>query len=223
MSLRTVIAVASLALVAGAYVLSPGTFEEPLQVLRSGNAETIAGYIRSFGGWAIVASIVLSIIMTFCLIIPFVFLSAANGLVFGLGWGTVISWAGEVMGAIFAFSIYRYYLRPAFLHRFAHKKNWHYVEKISGEYGFVTVLTGRIFPVIPSGVLTAAASLSTISFFDFSLATLIGKVPSVFIKVLVGHDLLFLSEYKARFIGGVVLLTILYVGAWWIRRRTDDN
>lgn len=219
MSLRTVIAVVILGMVASGYVFSPGTFEEPLQALRSGNAEMIAGYIRSFGGWAIVASIVLSIIMTFCLVIPFVFLSAANGLVFGLGWGTVISWAGEVIGAIFAFNIYRYYLRPAFLHRFAQTKNWHYVEKIGGEYGFLTVLTGRIFPIIPSGVLTTAASLSTISFFDFSLATLIGKVPSVFIKVLVGHDLLYLSEYKARFIGGIVLLTILYAGAWWIRRQ----
>lgn len=201
------------------YNLQPRFFAEFLQLLGSGNAELTAAYIRGYGGWAVIASIFLSIIMTFGLIVPFVVLSTANGLVFGLGWGTAVSWAGEVIGAVVVFSLYRCYFRPAVIKHCALSKYWHYLDKLGDEHGFLTVLIGRIFPVVPSGVLTAAASVSTITFWDFTLATLIGKIPSVFVKVLVGYNLFYFADHKGRFMGGLLLLFSLYAGAWWIRRR----
>ncbi|HWR55538.1 MAG TPA: TVP38/TMEM64 family protein [Negativicutes bacterium] len=219
MNLRTVSAAVILMGFIALHILYPRTFEEFSRLLGSGNAELTAAYIRGFGGWAVVVSICLSIIMTFGLIIPFVVLSAANGLVFGLGWGTAISWAGEVVGAVVAFGLYRCYFRPSVMQHCAHRKYWRYIDKIGGEHGFLTVLTGRVFPLVPSGVLTAAASVSTISFWDFTLATVIGKVPSVFVKVWVGHDLFYFADHKVRFMGGLLLLILLYAGAWWMGRR----
>lgn len=218
MKLRTVSAALILMGFIALYTLNPLICEEFSRLLGSGNAELTAAYIRGFGGWAVVVSIFLSIVMTFGLIVPFVFLSAANGMVFGLGWGTVISWAGEVVGAVVVFSLYRCYFRSSVIRHCAHSKYWRYIDKIGGKHGFLTVLIGRIFPVVPSGVLTAAASVSTITFWDFTLATLIGKIPSVFVKVLVGHDLFYFADHKVRLMGGLLLLILLYAGARWMRQ-----
>jgi uncharacterized membrane protein YdjX (TVP38/TMEM64 family) len=165
----------------------------------------------------------LSIFMTFGLIIPFIVLSGANGVVFGVGWGTVISWAGEVIGAGVAFLVYRYYLRPAVVKRFYHSPHWAYVERFSGKRGFKTVFVARVLPVIPSGILTAIAAISNISVWDFWWATVLGKIPSVFVKTMVGHDLLFFEANKTRFIVGLILLILLYMAGWWWKRKKKKN
>lgn len=202
-----------------AYLVEPETFRQLVMLLRGGDAVQIAAYIRSFGGWAVLVSISLSIVMTFGLIVPFVLIAAVNGLVFGLGWGTVVSWAGEVIGALIAFAFYRYYFRPSVIRHYAHTEHWRHVEKISGEHGFKMLLLARILPLVPSGLLTAAASVSTISFSDFAWATILGKLPSVFAKVLIGHDLIYFANYKMRFILGVLCIGLLYAAAWGIKRR----
>lgn len=206
------------------YLSNPDFFRKLMQLLAKGNVYAIAEYIRSFGIWAIFISFLLSTIMTFGLIMPFVILSAANGAVFGIGWGTVVSWAGEVVGALIAFVFYRLFLRDAIVKRLNHTRYWQYVDKLSTEHGFKTILLARILPVIPSGILTAVASLSNISFCDFFWATALGKIPSVFVKVLIGHDLIHFEAYKARLLMGAAVLLLLYLAAWWWKRKnTIEN
>lgn len=219
MRIRVAVSVILFTISLAAYSLNPGIFEEFVRILRTGNVEQIAAYLRSFGGWAVLVSIALSTLLTFGLIIPFVLISAANGMVFGLGWGTVVSWAGEVIGATIAFSVYRYCFRPSIIKRYANTEHWRYVETISGEHGFKTVLMARIFPLVPSGILTAAASISIISFGHFTWATLLGKIPSVFAKVLFGHDLIYFERYKSRLMVGLLFMFLLYAIAWWMKRR----
>lgn len=223
MGIRMMVLGIILVIILATYGLHPGIFAEPLLILRSGDVGQIAAYIRAFGVWAVVVSMILSTIMTFGLVIPFVVISAANGLVFGLGLGTVVSWAGEVSGAIVAFSIYRYFFRPSIIKRYAHTEHWRSVEKISGQHGFKTILIARILPVIPSGILTMAASISTVSFWDFTWATFLGKIPSVFVKVLVGHDLVYFRVNETRLVIGLLLLILLYAGAWWVKRQERAN
>jgi len=219
MGTRLVIWAALCGLIGIVYVYSPEFLSNMISVLRDGNVETIAAYIRSFGVWAVFISILLSIIMTFGLVIPFVILATANGAVFGIAGGTLVSWLGEVVGALVAFSLYRYFLRPAIVKRLSHTQYWCYVDKLSNEHGFKTVLISRILPVIPSGILTAAASISNISLWDFWWATAIGKIPSVFAKVVVGHDLLYFEAHKTRLLTGLLFLALLYFAAAWWRKR----
>lgn len=220
MGIRMKISVVLVVLIFIVYSYKPELFTHAMQLLRDGNVEAVAAYIRSFGAGSAFVSIVLSVAMTFTMVIPFILISAANGLVFGLIWGTVVSWLGEVIGAVVAFTVYRYWLRPSVLRRFGQTKQWYYVDKISGVHGFKTVLTARILPVIPSGILTAAASVSAISFGDFFWATLLGKIPSVFVKVLIGHDFLYFERYANRLLWGLLILLLLYCGAW-LKRRED--
>jgi uncharacterized membrane protein YdjX (TVP38/TMEM64 family) len=63
---------------------------------------------------------------------------------------------------------------------------------------------------MPSGVLTAAGALSSVCFRDFFIATCIGKLFSVAIEILAGHDMVAVHEHMARLIG-IAALSLLMV------------
>jgi len=73
-------------------------------------------------------------------------------------------------------------------------------------------------PLAPSGIITAVAAISKMGFKDFFLATLIGKLPPVVIKVLLGHDIVFAGENMTRLIIILVLVVAVYIGLWWYKR-----
>lgn len=219
MGIRMAVGITFLGLISMVYFLSSGFDNSIITIIRDGNADNLAAYIRSFGIWAVLVSVLLSILMTFGLVIPFVILAAANGAVFGIVGGTIVSWTGEVAGAMIAFTVYRYIFQPAIVKRLSHTPYWSYMDKLSSKHGFKTVLIARILPIIPSGILTAVAAVSNISVRDFWWATAWGKIPSVFVKVMVGYDLLHIQTNKYRLLIGVLVLVILYLAAAWYRKR----
>lgn len=57
-----------------------------------------------------------------------------------------------------------------------------------GKKAGLLICQGRIIPFIPSGVITLAASISNVDGIIFTVATLIGKAPSIALKALVSYD-----------------------------------
>ena len=58
-------------------------FDKTLKLAISGNVNALAEYLRSFGPWAIVISFLLDVFINAASIFPSIFLSTANGLIFG--------------------------------------------------------------------------------------------------------------------------------------------
>ena len=122
------------------------------------------------------------------------------------------------MGAVVMFIFARYFFRnqiKGLINKSSYLKQ---VDDYSAANGFKALLIARLLPLAPSGIITAVAALSRISFRDFLLATLIGKLPPVIIKVLLGHDIVFAGENMARLIVVLLLVVVLYVGLWWHKR-----
>ena len=71
----------------------------------------------------------------------------------------------------------------------------HRLDEFSESNGFRVILLARCIPYVPSGLITALAALSHTGFKEHFLATLIGKLPSTWVEVTVGHDLL---SYRAH-------------------------
>ncbi|RYD06877.1 hypothetical protein N752_01750 [Desulforamulus aquiferis] len=65
--------------------------------------EHLADYIRSFGTMTIVVSLLLMVLQTLCTPLPLFLLAGANGFIFGLGYGVLITMAGSLLGASLAF------------------------------------------------------------------------------------------------------------------------
>ena len=200
------------------YLWNPDFFQHTYSILRHGDIIALADYLRSFGPWSIVATLLLFILMTFTIVFPFMILSGAAGIMYGLFWGVVISWLGEVLGAIAMFLFVRYFFRKVTEGWIAKSAYLKQVDDYSAENGFKALLIARLLPLAPSGIITAVAAISRISVKDFLLATIIGKLPPVVIKVLLGHDIVFAGENMTRLLIVLLLVVGLYVGLWWRKR-----
>ena len=200
------------------YWWQPEFFQQAYGIIEHGDIIGLAEYLRSFGSWSILVTVLLFIIMTFTIVFPFMILSGAAGIMYGLFWGVMISWVGEVIGAVVMFVFARYFFRVLIENWIKKSAYLKQVDDYSAKNGFKALLIARLLPLAPSGIITAVASISRISFWDFFLATLIGKLPPVVIKVLLGHDLVFADENMTRLLIVVMVVVLVYIGLWWYKR-----
>ncbi|WP_347321175.1 VTT domain-containing protein [Rossellomorea sp. RS05] len=125
---------------------------------------------------AVVISIALNIVISVLGVVPSVFLTAANLAVFGLWGGIGVSFIGEVFGAIIAFFLYRKGFRQLKDWKgFTHPK----VQKLlgaSGKESFILILSLRIMPFIPSGLVTFIAAIGKTPWTVFVAASSLGKI-----------------------------------------------
>jgi uncharacterized membrane protein YdjX (TVP38/TMEM64 family) len=200
------------------YRWHPEMFQQSIALIHHGDAAVLADFLQGFGLWGIIVTIALFVVMTFTIVFPFILLSAATGIVYGIFWGIVISWLGEVIGAIIMFIFIRYCL-SGFVEKWLKKRN--YSRQIAGCGGgnaFKALLIARLLPPAPSGIITAVSAVSRISWRDFLLATVIGKLPPVIFKVMVGHDIAFAGQNRFRLIAVSVFVVVMYSALWFYRQ-----
>ncbi|MGG4446185.1 VTT domain-containing protein [Brevibacillus porteri] len=179
------------------------------------NVEALAEWIRSLGMLGIIGSIVLNIVISVAGVLPSIFLSGANAVVFGLYGGFLISLTGEVVGACIAFFLYRYTIEKA--DRREKLKSFKWVHAINGTTSFrksLAIVLLRLNPMMPSGVINLGAALTNITFVQFLVATLIGKVPSMVFETFVGHDLITFSENKFRLLFALLAGALVFLLFW---------
>lgn len=205
------------------YLWQPEFFQHAYSIIKHGDIIALAEYLRGFGPMSIVVTIILFIVMTFTVVFPFMILSGAAGIIYGLFWGIVISWIGEVVGAACMYVFARYFFRQIIEGWISKSSYLKQVDDYSAENGFKALLFARLLPLAPSGIITAVAAISRISFRDFFMATLIGKLPPVVIKVLLGHDIVFAGENMTRLILVIVVVVVVYIGLWWHKRRKGQK
>ncbi|MDR7313823.1 VTT domain-containing protein [Brevibacillus nitrificans] len=187
------------------------------------NVEGMAEWIRSWEILGIMGSIVLNIIISVAGVLPSIFLSGANAIVYGLVGGFFVSLTGEVLGATVAFLLYRYGLQKSKGLKKLEKFSW--IQHINGASRFrkgLAIVLLRMNPLIPSGVINLGAALTTISFADFLLATLVGKIPSMVFETFVGHDLVYLSENKSRLIISLLAGSLVFL-LFWKREKSRSS
>lgn len=192
-----------------AYWLQPAWFQPFIELLKYlHDIDAMIAYIRSYGPYAMLISFFLIVFINMAAILPNIFVLAANGIVFGIVEGTLISWLAESVGVIISFFIMRYLLRDYAHQLIVKRQGLSALEQFSGEKGFVIMVFARAIPFVPSGLITALGALSNISAKNYILATLIGKLPSALIEVMLGHDLASYREHEMR-----LTLLLLVAGA----------
>lgn len=205
-----------------AYWINPPFLQSSIELLQKGDIASSVAFIRSYGANAMLVSFLLVVIINCLGFLPNIFILAANGIVFGVVTGTLISWIAETVGSTIGFLLMRYLFRD-YAHSIIVRRNaLRKIDVLSGRRGFRLMLLARAIPYIPSGVITALGAVSSISARDYILATLIGKLPSTWIEVTLGHDLASYREHTFR----LVLLLLISTGAYFAflryRRKSDD-
>lgn len=149
--------------------------------------------------------------------IPSFFVTTLNINSFGLTAGTFLSLSGEIFGAILGFYLYRLgfsKLNPAWRsHRF-----WLVLQTQPPGRVFWSVILFRLIPFVPSGLVTAGASLTAISAWRFALASTLGKIPAVFLEIAVayGYTRSVSTEYQFGILAAVLVISLVI---WLLRKR----
>ena len=205
------------------YILNPNFYSEFWHVATSGNMQETVDYINSFGAWAIIFSFLLDVLINALGFLPSIFVSTANGLLFGIVPGIIESWLAETAGVIISFVLMRTILRSSAEKIIAKSKYLKKADDFSGKNGFKVMLILRAMPYFPSGILTALGAVSRISLKDYALANLIGKFPSTSLEVVIGHDVVNYQQNLDRLMIVIVLVCIIYGAIWYYQRRMSKN
>ena len=205
-------------------ILVPGFYDDMWELVISGDVNRMAEVLQSYGPWAMVISFVLDVLINALGFLPSIFFSTANGLLFGVVPGIIISWLAETVGVVLSFMIMRYILRDT-AHKVIEKSEFLLkVDDFSGKNGLAVMLFARTIPYFPSGVITALGAISQISLRDYIIANLIGKFPSTALEVIVGHDAVLLQDNLGRLTVVIVVATVVYFLLWkgyqrWVKGR----
>ena len=145
--------------------------------------------------------------------------SSANALIFGIVPGILLAWIAETVGVALSFVLLRFLFRDAAEDVISKHKSLQKIDELSGSQGFKVMLIARIIPYLPSGLLNALGAVSKMSFRDFTIAALIGKLPSTAIEAMIGHDAVTASENPYRLVFSLVLAIVMVVGFIIYERR----
>ena len=200
-------------------IIDPTFYPTMWHLATSGSMEEIAEYIQSFGPMAMVVSMLLDIFVNAVGFLPSIFISTANGLVFGMWPGIIISWLAETIGVVISFYIMRYFLRDTADKLIEKSTVLMKVDDFSGKNGFVVMLFARSLPYFPSGVITALGAISKIKPRDYILANLIGKFPSTALEVAIGTDIVNFQENMGRLGIIVVVAGVVYFILWKVYKN----
>lgn len=208
-----------LCLVVIAFLLNPGWLAVIRQAFSPDSIQSLADYLRGFGILAPLISLALMVLQAVIAPLPSSLIAGANGIIFGLWWGTLLSWGGNVLGASVSFWMARWLGRDA-VARWVHPRYLTQVDALSERHGFGIVLAARLTPIISLDFIGYLAGMSRMKFRDYTLANIIGLAPGMFAYTMLGNDLASAEASIWRvsliLLGGLVLYL---AGRWWLRRQ----
>ncbi|MDG5472326.1 VTT domain-containing protein [Jeotgalibacillus sp. ET6] len=158
---------------------------------------------------AIGISLLANVVISVFAVIPSFFLTTANIAFFGFEQGLFISFAGEVLGAIVSFYLYKKgILLLKERGKTKYVKWFKRFEQLKGIKAFGLVLALRLLPFMPSGLVTLLAATSSMGALSFIAASAIGKIPAVALEAFGANQLLLLNENMIWFVSAIALILI---------------
>ena len=194
------------------YVYKPVSFEE---------ISTVNGFVkyaRSFGALMPIATFIIAVLQAIVPAVPFVILCTANGVMFGLAGGILLTWLSTLTGATILFYIARRLGYDWAAKRYQ-QNNLKKIENMKGFQGFLLVLGLRLLPYFPAPLINIMAGVSQINFWWFFSASAIGKLPFIMGYTLLGYNLLHTKNYTL----GIIIMVLLLVIPYLVVRRTKKR
>lgn len=187
-----------------------------ITLLGSADVESVKEYIRSFGIFAVVVSMLLMVLQSVAAPIPAFLITFANAAVFGWAWGAVISWTGAMLGAALCFGLSRLFGRD-FVAKLTGKGALQSVDRFFVSHGAKSIFIARLLPFVPFDPISYAAGLTGMSFLSFFLATGLGQLPATIIYSYAGSTML--SGNLRLFMYGLSALFVVWALSSVLRNR----
>jgi uncharacterized membrane protein YdjX (TVP38/TMEM64 family) len=179
------------------------------------------GYILSFGIWAPIVSFLLMVFQSLAAPLPAFIITFANAGIFGWVKGAILSWSSAMAGAALCYAIARIYGRGV-VEKFTTGTALKEVDTFFERYGKWAVLVARLLPFISFDIVSYAAGLTGMGFWEFFWATGLGQLPATIIYSYVGGMLT--GSVKTLVFGLLILfaLSVIIIAVkqvWHDKRR----
>ncbi len=92
---------------AAIHFFDPTFYPTIYHLSKDGDLRGTIAYLHSFGIYAAFMSFFIDVVINIVGFLPSIFISTANGLIFGLFWGVIISWLAETVGVLISFYVMR--------------------------------------------------------------------------------------------------------------------
>jgi uncharacterized membrane protein YdjX (TVP38/TMEM64 family) len=169
-------------------------------------------------GLAIGISLLVSTVVAILGLVPSVFVTAANLAFFGFWPGVALSFAGEALGAFVSFLIYRKGFKRRSAAALARFPKLQRLLEAEGTRAFTLVLSLRLLPFVPSGLVTFAAAVGRISTGSFLVASTLGKAPALMLEAWSVYEVTHFTG-----IGKVILAVAALVMIVWLFRKKQSG
>ena len=123
------------------------------------SVESIIGYIRSFGPYAVAVSFFLMVFQSVAAPLPAFLITFANAAIWGWWRGAILSWSSAMAGAILCFMIARIAGRDV-VEKLTTKFAMDSIEQYFERYGKHTILICRLLPFVSFDFVSYAAGLT---------------------------------------------------------------
>ena len=178
--------------------------------------QTMRDYIASYGALAPIVSALLMVFQSVAAPLPAFLITFVNGLLFGVWWGTVLSWSSAMVGAMVCFFIARYLGRPAVV-KLVTEPALAASDGFFERYGKHAVLIARLVPIISFDVISYGAGLTGMRFIGFWTATGVGQLPATILYSYLGNQMTNTIKILFWTFGIVIAIAIIIV---LIKRRS---
>lgn len=153
--------------------------------------------------------------------VPSVFMTALNISLYGIGSGLLLSLIGEVFGVWIGFHLYRFGFSKLKAEWRQHRL-WSYLHSRKTSQLFFGIIVLRLLPFVPSGLVTAAASATTIRSTQFLFASTIGKIPAVALEVAAVYGFTQIVPIYTQYLILAVLLACTLLAWVFTKRRSAE-
>ncbi|WP_297520980.1 VTT domain-containing protein [uncultured Clostridium sp.] len=161
---------------------------------------SVDGFVEILNNYAYLAipiSLLVSIIVALLGIVPSFFVTGANIIFFGPVKGFLISLLGEVIGGVITFYLYRLGFKKKAENLSRYKMIGNIIQS-KGKKAAMLIFEARLLPFVPSGFVTLAAAISEVSIVPYTVATILGKIPSIGLEAIVSYDLININDNFIR-------------------------
>jgi hypothetical protein len=177
-------------------------FNKIFVMFASGDFTEVKQFISSYGVYAASISFALMVLQSIVAPLPAFVLTFANANLFGWWQGAILSWSSAMAGAAVCFYIARILGRDV-AERLTSKTGLKQIDEFFEKYGNNTILICRLLPFVSFDYVSYAAGLTSMSFWDFFIATGIGQLPATIVYSYVGG---FLTGGERLFMLGLLIM-----------------
>lgn len=189
-------------------------------ILQNVDIDLARGYILGFGIWAPVVSFLLMLLQSVIAPLPAFIITFANAGIFGWVKGAILSWSSAMAGAALCFYIARILGRNV-VEKLTSKTAIKKIDDFFQRYGKFAILIARLLPFISFDIVSYAAGLTSIGFWEFFIATGIGQLPATIIYSYIGGMLT--GTAKTFVVGLLILFALTALIALFKQMWNDRN